>query len=231
MQYQGGKHIAAPHLVEASGLPDGAGVLEPFVGGGSVTVALAKAGHYVWASDTNASLILMWQKAMKEDLQEFPLDAESYQRWKTAPDSAEKAIVGIGASFRGKWFGGMARTEGRPSFVQQAVRSVNKQAAVLRGWAEFRCMSYLDLPETEGFCYYLDKPYEGVTKHFGGEFDHKRFWEWVRERGKRNLLFISEYQAPFGRLIWERETPLSMAAASGESGRTQLERLYKVGKL
>ncbi len=239
MQYQGGKHIAAKHIVAAM-LQNGAAgrlVMEPFCGGCSVTVALCKAGFHVQASDVNQSLILLWQKALLEDLQPFELNAESYQRWKTAPDSAEKALVGYGASFGGKWFRGIAAsaTKTPTDYLTSTIHTVNKQATVFRGKAEFSCISYLDLPKTQNACYYLDKPYEGVEKHYGKDktsrdkFNHEQFWTWVEERATSNLLFISEYQAPFGELVWERETPLGLAAGRNGEGKKQVERLYKVG--
>lgn len=126
--------------------------------------------------------------------------------------------------------GRLHQTVRRKPSSEETVRTVNKQAIVLRGRAEFQCLSYLDLPKTEGTCYYLDKPYEGVTKHFGGAFDHRQFWAWVEERAASNLLFISEYSAPFGELVWERETPLGLAAGRNGEGKKQIERLYKVGK-
>lgn len=231
MQYQGGKHIAAPHIVSAMmthGAKVDMPVIEPFIGGGSVTTELCRQGFHVWASDCNRSLITMWREAVECPLEPFALDRDSYQEWKTAPDSALKAIVGFGASFRGKWFGGMASGNNRsPSdYVASAVKTVNAQAAVMKGSAEFRCIGYQDLPMTKGAVYYLDPPYEGTTKHSGIAFDHDAFWKWAAVRATQNLVFVSEYKAPIGRVIMEIDTPLSMAAASGSAGRKQTERLF-----
>jgi len=238
MQYQGGKHIAAKHIVAAMqehGATPERPVIEPFCGGCSVTVALCRAGFHVWASDINSSLILLWQKALLQDLEPFKLDAESYQRWKTAPDSAEKALVGFGASFGGEWFKGKAESKNKTvaDYLAASVRTVNKQASYLRRYARFECRNYLDLPPTVGAVYYLDKPYEGVTRHSDGgptkvRFDHAAFWTWCKERAKCNTVFVSEYQAPWGKLVMELETSANiayLARARGEKPK-QIERLF-----
>jgi len=237
MQYQGGKHIAAKHIVAAMqeyGATPEQPVIEPFCGGCSVTVALCRAGFHVWASDINPSLILLWQKALLQDLEPFELDAESYQRWKTAPNSAEKALVGYGASFGGKWFRGMAEsaTKTPTDYLVGTIKTVNKQAQYLRGYAQFECRNYLSLPPTEDAVYYLDKPYTATERHYGesqtshDRFDHRLFWDWARDRAKRNQVFVSEYEAPWGHVVMEKETPLGLAAGRNGSGRKQVERLF-----
>ena len=64
MQYQGGKsRIAGAIAAKIRELhTTAAEIWEPFCGGGAVTLALAKAGFRVHASDNHEDLILMWQE-------------------------------------------------------------------------------------------------------------------------------------------------------------------------
>lgn len=228
MQYQGGKAKACKAIVKTmvdNGLTDQV-VVEPFCGACHVTYELCRIGRTVHASDLNRSLIMMWQKALAEGVSSFPID--DYDSWKTAAPSAEKALVGYGASWGGKWFGGLARNNLNRDYLGNAVRSVNKYASAMRGKVVFNDCSYLDLCDSTGLVYYLDKPYASTTSHYGGDFDHDQFWEWTRERARENLVFVSEYEAPIGTCIMEMETPLSMAAGKNNKGRKQIERLFKI---
>jgi site-specific DNA-adenine methylase len=63
MRYQGGKSRIASHIAAKirEMYPTSTEIWEPFCGGGAVTLALAKAGFKVHASDSHEDLILMWQ--------------------------------------------------------------------------------------------------------------------------------------------------------------------------
>jgi site-specific DNA-adenine methylase len=67
MRYQGGKsRIAKDIVVKIREMyPTATEIWEPFCGGGAVTLALAKAGFKVHASDSHEDLILMWQALMR----------------------------------------------------------------------------------------------------------------------------------------------------------------------
>lgn len=244
MQYMGGKFLLGPYIVRAmmdNGINKDATIIEPFCGACNVTAQLCKAGfNNIQASDIHPSLILLWQKAIQEELQTFPLDEASYKAWKAAPDSAEKALVGFGASYGGKWFGGMARnytagiSESRKNhkplvYIDIAVRSVNKKSAIMRGRVSFQRRSYLDIPETSGCVYYLDKPYANTTKYSTGGFNHDQFWEWVSKRSQDNVLFVSEYEAPIGTCIMDKSSVLYMSSNQDGVRKKQVEKLFMVG--
>ena len=85
---------------------------------------------------------------------------------------------------------------------------MEKQAPYLKG-IEFYCKNYWELPETKNAVIYCDPPYIG-TKQYGyanqEKFDHNRFWEWVRERSKNNIVFVSEQTAPEDfDIIWQQD--------------------------
>lgn len=43
---------------------------------------------------------------------------------------------------------------------------------------------------------YCDPPYKGTEEYTQGNFDHDKFWQWVRTISKTNKVYISEYTAP-----------------------------------
>ena len=40
-----------------------------------------------------------------------------------------------------------------------------------------------------------ESPYENTTK-YKMDFNHSEFWDWVRRMSKRNIVIVSEYNAP-----------------------------------
>lgn len=79
-----------------------------------MTLALAKEGFRVHASDAHEDLILMWQALMRGETEPFADVTEAeYSALKTAPPSARRGFVGFGASFGGGWFNGYGRLPGQ----------------------------------------------------------------------------------------------------------------------
>ncbi len=114
MQYQGGKSRIASHIAAKirEMYPTATEIWEPFCGGGAVTLALAKAGFKVHASDSHEDLILMWQALMRGETEPFADVTEAeYAALKTAAPSARRGFVGFGASFGGGWWSGYGRKD------------------------------------------------------------------------------------------------------------------------
>ncbi len=104
MRYQGGKSRIAFHIAAKirEMYPTVSEIWEPFCGGGAVTLALAKAGFKVHASDSHEDLILMWQALMRGETEPFADVTEAeYVALKTAAPSARRGFLGFGASFGG----------------------------------------------------------------------------------------------------------------------------------
>ena len=57
--------------------------------------------------------------------------------------------------------------------------------------------------ECENCLIYCDPPYaEGIG--YKSDFNHEEFWQWVRDMSKKNIVVVSEYQAPDDfEAIWE----------------------------
>lgn len=67
-----------------------------------MTLALAKVGFRVHASDNHEDLILMWQALMRGETEPFADVTETeYVSLKTATPSARRGFAGFGSSFGG----------------------------------------------------------------------------------------------------------------------------------
>lgn len=61
---------------------------------------------------------------------------------------------------------------------------------------------------------YCDPPYEGTTK-YKDDFDHKKYWKWVRNMSIDNIVICSEYNAPEDfDCIWAKELTTTLDKAS-----------------
>jgi site-specific DNA-adenine methylase len=234
MQYQGGKsRIANVLAAKIKEICPVAEIWEPFCGGGGMTLALAKAGYSVNASDSHEDLILMWQALMRGESQPFSdVTEEEYQALKKAPPSARRGFVGFGASFGGSWFGGFARRRfaaGKPA-KYQPYQEACKSVWLLHGkTVDFKCFDYRSTPDT--VLVYADPPYRGTKPYKGGDqFNHDAFWDWVRNR--KGPTFVSELQGPEDlEIVWRKQHKSQNASNSPTSRATSSiiereERLY-----
>ena len=234
MQYQGGKsRIAAQIAAKIRELyPTVVEIWEPFCGGGAVTLALAKVGFKVHASDNHEDLILMWQALMRAELEPFAdVTEEEYQALKTAAPSARRGFVGFGASFGGGWFAGYGRQPGQNRDVwepsQRVVRAFYE--AVKTNPPIFTLADYTATPDDA--LVYADIPYKGTKPYKGGPaFDHNAFWTWVRNRS--GATFVSELSGPEDmQIVWRKQHKSQNASNSPTTRSTSAiiereERLY-----
>ena len=228
MRYQGGKSRIASHIAAKIRelYPTATEIWEPFCGGGAVTLALAKVGFKVHASDSHEDLILMWQALMRGETEPFADVTEAeYTSLAKAPPSARRGAVGFGASFGGSWFGGYARTEGRV-FIQESYRNCSR----LRNLdITFTLADYTSTPDH--VLVYADPPYAGTTSYeSAGKFDHAAFWSWVRRR--QGPTFVSELSGPDDiEIVWRKQHKSQNASNSPTTKATaqiitREERLY-----
>ena len=57
-------------------------------------------------------------------------------------------------------------------------------------------LSYDEVDISENAIIYCDPPYKGTAEYKEGNFDHAKFWDWVRNKSKTHKVYVSEYQAP-----------------------------------
>lgn len=135
-----------------------------------------------------------------------------------------KALIGFGCSFGGKWFGGYASgLNGKLTYPQLAARNVQQNVN--------RCsvFEYLDFLEVTpgsrpGIILYLDPPYKGTTGYNAtGKFDYDRFVQCCVEWSKHTDVFVSEYEFPEGKIVWERSSKGTLGL---DHGVPHTERLF-----
>ena len=74
-----------------------------------------------------------------------------------------------------------------------------------------------------------DPPYQGTTGYKTGAFDHDKFFEWCREQAKKNIVFVSEYNAPEDfECVWQGEIKTNFASNRKAATHKAVEKLFKV---
>ena len=232
MRYHGGKSIISKDIAAKIRElhPTATEIWEPFCGGGAVTLALAKVGFHVHASDNHPDLILMWQALMRGETEPFADVTEAeYAALKAAPPSARRGFVGFGASFGGHWWGGFGRDVKNGAGHQpyeEACRFVKK---LINLSVTFTHTDYTTVPDD--VLVYADPPYVGTKPYKGSPaFDHAAFWSWVRQR--KGPTFISELTGPDDIDIVWRKAHKSQNASNSPTTKTTAhiitreERLY-----
>lgn len=74
-----------------------------------------------------------------------------------------------------------------------------------------------------------DPPYQGTTGYKTGTFDHDKFFDWCREQAKKNVVFVSEYNAPDDfECVWQGEIKTNFASTRKSATHNAVEKLFKV---
>jgi len=218
MKYMGGKYRLARQISETMlgyRLPYHEAFVEPFMGGGAISSAMAPHFPVVLLSDAHPDLVMMWQAVQQGWVPPADVDESLYQQLRFAPPSALRGFVGFGCSFSGKWFGGYGRQSiagGKPALENTlapgAVRSVMRQAPKI-AHAYIYQSDYRAVEFTPTTIIYADPPYAGTTTYSQGEFNHAEFWDtadrWVSGGA---TVFVSEQSAPSSwESVWTKKMP------------------------
>ena len=235
MRYQGGKSRIAKDIAAKirEMYPTATEIWEPFCGGGAVTLALAKAGFKVHASDNHEDLILMWQALMRGETKPFADVTEAeYAALKTAAPSARRGFVGFGASFGGHWWGGYGYQDicrVKPTWIYSTRPLHTFRDTVAANPPTFTLADYISTPDH--VLVYADPPYQGTKPYKGAPaFDHTAFWSWVRRR--QGPTFVSELSGPDDiDIVWRKQHKSQNASNSPTTKATakvieREERLY-----
>ena len=76
---------------------------------------------------------------------------------------------------------------------------------------------------------YCDIPYQGTTKYETGVFDYDAFWNWCRKMSDKNIVIVSEYNAPADfHCIWEKESLANFDCNRGDDtkSKVRIEKLF-----
>lgn len=235
IKYMGSKRRLAKHILPII-LKDrdpGQWYVEPFVGGGNMIENVY--GNRIGA-DSNEFLIAAL-KLIRDTPELLPdlVTEDDYNkaRQSEAIPAGLKGYIGFAMSFGGKFFGGYRRDKAGTAgdignMETQSRRSKSaaiKQSELIKE-VKFVCKSYEMLVLPPNCIVYCDPPYENATK-YKDDFDHDKFWEWVRETSKNNhQVFVSEYSAPDDfECVWEMDLSNTLSK-NGDSAIVAKERLF-----
>lgn len=228
MQYLGGKHQQARTIV--SRILDYTGrpcvLVEPFCGACSVTAEAARQGFRVRASDAHPALVAMWQALLagwRSAITE--LTEDQYAAAKQLPDDdPHKALIGFGASFGGKYFGGYARGI-NGNYLGVAIRSCDRKARAMTGLVTVEQLGYTQVTINPDEPVYCDPPYRRTTGYSTKKFDSDAFWTWVRKTSEIAPVFVTEFDVPDDATIvhtFDRPTKLDNV---NQGPKTKVEKL------
>lgn len=135
----------------------------------------------------------------------FNQDIHIYSDWYVG-------AIGFLASYNGRFFdGGYAglvhtKTGTVRDYYNEAKRNLLAQIPLLKN-ISFECCDYTKYDLSYRDClFYCDIPYKG-TKQYGisRDFDYDKFWKWAEIMSERNIVLVSEHNAPERwECIWEQ---------------------------
>lgn len=191
--------------------------IEPFCGGCNVIDKVVC--NQKIASDNHRYLIAMYQNLDKLSLLPDFVTREHYSEVRNCFnkglhnfDDWYIGAIGFLASYNGRFFdGGYAGRVNTKvgtvrNYYDEAKRNLEEQVSGLKN-ISFKCVDYTYYSGFENCLFYLDPPYKG-KKAYGSSkgFNHDEFWNWCRHMSEKNIVLISEQEAPDDfECIWQQE--------------------------
>lgn len=212
MKYMGSKSKIAKHIIPIiqDYIKNDMQYIEPFVGGANVIDKInadERCGY-----DLNRYVIALLNYIKQGHALPQDISREEYSKVRANKDSFPDwyvGFVGICGSYNGRFFdGGYSGTvqtrAGERNYCNEAIRNVVKQAENLQGINFFEA-DYKTLDFTDAVIY-CDPPYHGTKEYLSAKnFHSNEFWEWVRKQSKKNIVIVSEQNAPSDfTVIWEQ---------------------------
>lgn len=203
--------------------------IEPFVGGANVIDKIKC--HEKIGLDENKYLIALLKRVQEEKPLYEEVEKELYDKARTAFNNRDTSDfedwkignIGFIASFNGRWFdGGYAKTGYEKTknglrlrnYYQEAKNNILTQSINLKNiifeTCDYRCAN---LPNHKSLIY-CDPPYKGTKQYLNAkEFDYDVFWDTMRKWSLKNIVVISEENAPEDFIcIWQQEVSRSIKA-------------------
>lgn len=235
MKYMGSKNRIAKYLLpimlaeaEKHGITTW---VEPFVGGANMIDKVPDSYERVGYDLNNHAIHALIN--IRDNVNELPdaVSEEKYKEYCGKPAGFVSSLVRFGASFGGKFENGFARGKNNNgdsrNYWQETKRNALKQSPKIQN-VKFICDSYENLNPVNCLIY-CDPPYQGTTGYKTGAFDHDRFFDWCREQAKRNIVFVSEYNAPDDFIeVWKGEIKTNFASSRKKATHNAMEKLFKV---
>lgn len=216
--------------------------IEPFVGGANVIDKVQCQFRY--GSDNNKYLIALFNYLQNDGklLPEVSRELYSEVRANYQNGKYEDWYVGnIGflASYNGRWFdGGYAQSGYEKTKTGQRYRNYYRESkdnieAQIPNLKKIvlDTKDYREISPANTSMIYCDPPYANVKQFsYSANFDHKEFWNKMREWSKDNFVLASEMAAPDDFIcVWEKSVSRSIKSADKSKANEKLF-TYKYGK-
>lgn len=179
------------------------------------------------ANDKHKYLIAMWKALQKGWKMPNTITEEEYKYIKSNKDEnlPLTGFVGFGCSYSGKWFGGYCRNNTNRNYCLNAK---NSNLKILNNIQDviFYNLNYDEVNIPLGSLVYSDPPYKNSTpycKSEVGEFNHDKFYEWVRNNSKKYDIYISEYKQNIPddfKIVWEYESKKDIRNKNNQQEKT-----------
>lgn len=151
-------------------------------------------------NDKNEYLIAMWKEFFngREFTNKVSREEYYYIKEHCKEDKGLYGLVGFGASFGGKFWGGYATNSVGHNYLNSAIEANIKITDNLKKHNTILLSKdYKEVIFPLNSVVYCDIPYFNTTKYSKGmSIDYTEFWDYMRVLSKDNIVFISEMQAP-----------------------------------
>ena len=231
MKYMGSKNRIAKHLLpimlaecEKHGITKW---VEPFVGGANMIDKVPGAFDRI-GYDLNPHTIAALT-GIRDHIEDLPdnVSEDFYKSIKKTEAHPINSWIRFECSFGAKLDNGYARNNQGTNYARNGKNLALKQSPKIQN-VQFICDSYENLDFTNALIY-CDPPYQGTSGYKTGAFDHEHFFEWCRRQAKKNIVFVSEYNAPDDfECVWQGEIKTNFASQRKAATHNAVERLFRV---
>jgi DNA adenine methylase len=199
--------------------------VEPFVGGGNMIDKVPNTFERI-GLDANPHTIQALI-GIRDFVDKLPniVSEEYFLSLKNLPPNPITSWVRIACAYGGLFGNVLARGGGR-NYGDEANRNANKQSPKLQG-VKLATRDFLTVENIEGAIIYCDPPYQGTSSYKTGDFPHDKFWEWCRKMAEKNVVFVSEYNAPSDfKCVWEGKIKTNFASQRNKATHDAVEKLF-----
>ena len=230
MRYMGSKNRIAKHLLpimlaEAEKHSITTWV-EPFVGGANMIDKVPDSYERIGYDLNDHVVHALIDIRDNAEILPSTVSEDEYKSYKGLPAESITSWVRIACAYGGR-FGNVMARGGNRNYAQEAKNNALKQSPKIQN-VKFICGSYENLNPVNCLIY-CDPPYANTSGYKTGSFDHEKFFDWCREQAKRNIVFVSEYNAPDDFIgVWRGEIKTNFASSRKSATHNAVERLFLV---
>lgn len=201
--------------------------VEPFVGGANMIDKVPDSFERI-GYDINDHVIHALID-IRDNVDKLPecVSEEDYRSYKGLPPQSMTSWIRFECSFSSKFENGYAKNKEGRNYAEKGRNLAIKQSPKIQN-VQFICDSYENL-DFDNCLIYCDPPYQGTTGYKTGSFDHEKFFEWCRKQAQKNIVFVSEYNAPDDFIeVWRGEVKTNFASTRKKATHDALEKLFRV---